>query len=113
MFLGFPFIIPFSLIDYLSIHAHITCIVYDLGALIVALKILITGFLQSDEFHQSVVDFLKWNVESTSKLDYDGASNPMDPSGSHFELMTRFMRSWIGSRFTLAHKGVLVISKVA
>ena len=51
MFLGFPFIIPFSLIDYLSIHAHITCIVYDLGALIVALKIPITGFLQSDEFH--------------------------------------------------------------
>ena len=28
-----PFNIPFALIGYLSIHAHITCIVHDLGAL--------------------------------------------------------------------------------
>ena len=33
MLFGFPFIILYTLIGYLNIHSHITCIVYDLGAL--------------------------------------------------------------------------------
>ena len=49
MFLGFPFIISYALIDYLSIHAYITCIVHDLGVFGVAKKIQVMGFLQSNE----------------------------------------------------------------
>ena len=49
MFFGFPFIISFALIGYLSIHAHITCIVHNLGALGVAQKIEVLSSLQSDE----------------------------------------------------------------
>ena len=35
MFLGFPIIILYSLIGYMSIHIHIPYIVYYLGALVV------------------------------------------------------------------------------
>ena len=35
----------------------------------------------------SVVVCLLWNVESTSKLDYEGASTPMVLNGPHFELI--------------------------
>ena len=49
MCLGFPFIITYALIGYLSIHTHITCIVHDLGTLGVAQKIQAIGSLQSDE----------------------------------------------------------------
>ena len=45
----FPFIILFALIVYLSIHAHITCIVYNLEALWVGLRIQVIGPLQSDK----------------------------------------------------------------
>ena len=41
MFFGFPY----ALMGYLSIHAHITCIVYDLGVLGVAQKIHVMGSL--------------------------------------------------------------------
>ena len=41
MFFGFPY----ALISHLSIHAHITCIVYDLSALGVAQKIQVMGSL--------------------------------------------------------------------
>ena len=34
MFLGFPIIIPYVLIGYISIHVHISYIVHDLGALV-------------------------------------------------------------------------------
>ena len=36
MFFGFPFIISYALIDYLSINTYIIYIVYDLSALGVA-----------------------------------------------------------------------------
>ena len=41
MFFGFPY----ALIGHLSIHAHITCIVYNLGALEVAQNIQVMGSL--------------------------------------------------------------------
>ena len=49
MFLVFPFIISCVLIGYLSIYAHITYIVHDLGSLRVAQNIQVMGSLQSDE----------------------------------------------------------------
>ena len=36
---------PYALIGHLSIHAHITCIVYNLGALGVAQNIQVMGSL--------------------------------------------------------------------
>lgn len=44
-----PFTILFVLIGYLSIHASITCIVHNLGALGVVQKIQVMGFLQDDK----------------------------------------------------------------
>ena len=41
MFFGFPY----ALIDHLSIHEHITCFVYNLGALEVAQNIQVMGSL--------------------------------------------------------------------
>ena len=35
MFLSFPFFVSYALIDYLSIYAYITCIVHNLGALVI------------------------------------------------------------------------------
>ena len=34
-----PFVIPYALIYYINIRAHITCVVHDLGALGVVQKI--------------------------------------------------------------------------
>ena len=45
MFLGFPFSILYALIGYMSIHAHITCIVHNLGALEVAQKFQVMSSL--------------------------------------------------------------------
>ena len=36
---------------YLNIQTRITCIIHDLGALEVARKIQVIGFLQFDELH--------------------------------------------------------------
>ena len=49
MFLGFPFIILYALINYMAIHSYITCIGHDLGVLGVAWKIQLMSSLQSNE----------------------------------------------------------------
>ena len=50
MFLGFPlYIILYALIDYLSIHVHITCTIYDLCALGVTQKIQVMSSLQDNK----------------------------------------------------------------
>ena len=62
--------------------------------------------------YQSIVDYLQWDVESTSKLDYKGVSNPMGPIGPLFKFIYHndmVYEGWIGSMFTLMHKVVLVI----
>ena len=54
------------------------------------------------------------NVESTSKLDYEEASTPMDPSGPHSEFIyydDTVSEGRINFRFILMHKGVLVITQ--
>ena len=46
-------------------------------------------------WYWSAIDSLQWNVESTSKFDFDGASTPMGPNGPRFEFIyhvTHFMR---------------------
>ena len=49
MFLGFPFIISYALIGYLSIHTYIFYFVLDFGALGVVQRIPIMGFLYVDK----------------------------------------------------------------
>ena len=44
-----PFIIFVCINYFLGIHAHITCIVHELGALGVAQKIQVMGSLQDDK----------------------------------------------------------------
>ena len=47
-------------------------------------------------------------------MDYEGASTPMGPSGSHLELIYLVGMDCddrIGSRFTFVHKGVLVFMR--
>ena len=51
-------------------------------------------------------------MESTLKLDYEGASIPIGPNGPRYELIYLVgmgNEGWIDSRFTFVHKGVLVI----
>ena len=53
-----------------------------------------------------------WNVESTSKLDYKGASTPMGPNGPYFELIRHddmVYEGWIDTKFIFVHKDILVI----
>ena len=60
----------------------------------------------------SSVDSLQWDVESTLKMDSEGASIPMGPNGSHSELIflvSMGYEGWIGFRFTFVHKSVWVI----
>ncbi|KAL6348408.1 hypothetical protein AAG906_005716 [Vitis piasezkii] len=55
-----------------------------------------------------------WDVESTSKLDYEGVNASMGPSGSHSKLINHvdmIYEGWIDSRFNLVHKGVLILRK--
>ena len=55
---------------------------------------------------------LQWDVESTSKLDYEGANTLMSLNCCCFELKYRndtIYEGWISSWFTLLHKGILVI----
>ena len=62
----------------------------------------------------SSIDSLQWDVESTLELDFEGASIPIGPSGSHFELIYIVGMGYegrIGFRFTFVHKGVLVITQ--
>ena len=62
--------------------------------------------------YQSAVDSLSWNVESTSKLDFERASTPMGPSGPCFELKYHngtIYEGCIDFRFILVYKGILVI----
>ena len=62
----------------------------------------------------SVVDSLQWNVESNLELDFEGVSTSMSFSGLDSKLIyydDTIYESWIGSRFTLLHKGVLVITQ--
>ena len=61
----------------------------------------------------SVVDFLQWNVESTSKLNSKKASTPVVPNGSCSKLIYHddtFYEGCIGSRFILVHRSILVIT---
>ena len=63
--------------------------------------------------YQSVVDSLQWNVESTSKLDYESVNTPMDLNGPYSKIIyhdSMVFQGWIGSKFTLLHKGILVIT---
>ena len=63
--------------------------------------------------YQSAIDSLQWNVESTSKLDYEGTINPMGLSGPYSELIYHddtIYEGLINSRFILVHKGILVIT---
>ena len=62
--------------------------------------------------HQSAIDFLQWNVESTSELNFEGANTPMSPSGPHSKLIYHddtVYEGQISFRFILMHKDVLVI----
>ena len=63
-------------------------------------------------WYYSVVDSLQWNVESTSNLDYEGVNTSMGPSGPCSKLIQHDGMVYEGSidfRFTLVHKGILVI----
>ena len=63
--------------------------------------------------YRSLVDSLQCDVESTLKLDYEGASIPIGPSGPCYELIYLVgigNEGRIGSRFTFVYKGVLVIT---
>ena len=45
-------------------------------------------------------------------MDFEGGNNPMGPSGPHSKPIYHddmVYEGWIGSRFILMHKGVLVI----
>ena len=60
----------------------------------------------------SGVDSLQWNVESTLELYYERASIPMGPNGPRLELIYHddmVYEDWIGFRFILMHKNILVI----
>ena len=61
--------------------------------------------------YQNTVSSLQWNVESTSKLDFEEANTPMGPNGPHSELIYHDDTIYDGwsSKFTLIHKSVLVI----
>ena len=62
--------------------------------------------------YYSAIDFLQQDVESTSKLDSEGANFPMGPNDPHSKLIYHvgtIYEGWIGSWFTLMHKSVLVI----
>ena len=61
----------------------------------------------------SIVDSFQWNFESTSKLEFEGASTPMGPSDPCFKLIYHDDMDYegqIGSQFTLVHKNILVIT---
>ena len=63
--------------------------------------------------YQSEVDSLSWNVESTSKLDYERVNTLTGPNFPHFELIYHddtVYRGWIIFGFIVVHKGILVIS---
>ena len=60
----------------------------------------------------SAIDSLQWNVESSSKLNFERASTPMSLNGLRSKLISHddtVYEGWIDSRFTLVHKGILVI----
>ena len=60
----------------------------------------------------SLDDSLQWDVESTSKLDYEGVGTSMGRSGPRFELIylvSMDYEGWISSEFTFVHKGFLII----
>ena len=64
--------------------------------------------------YQSVVDSLQWNVESTSKLDYESVNTPMDLNGPYSKIIyhdDKIYEGWIGSKVILVHKSVLVITQ--
>ena len=53
-----------------------------------------------------------WDVESTSKLDFEEVDITMSPNGPRSELIYLVgigYESWIDSTFTFVHKGVLII----
>ena len=61
-----------------------------------------------------VIDSLQCDVESTSELDSKWVSTPIGPSGPHFKLIYHddtIYESLNDSRFTLVHKGILVITQ--
>ena len=63
--------------------------------------------------YQIVVDFFQWNVESTSKLDFERANTPMGHSGPQLELIYYddiVYEGSIGSQFIIVYKGILVIT---
>ena len=60
----------------------------------------------------SAVDFLQWNVESTSELDSERANTLMGLSGPRSKLIypdDMVYEGWIDFMFILVHKGILLI----
>ena len=63
--------------------------------------------------YQSAIDSLQWDIESNLELDFEGANASMGLNGLCFELIYHvgmIYEGWNDFRFTLIHKGVLVIS---
>ena len=59
----------------------------------------------------SLVDSLQWDIKSTLELEYEGTNIPTSHSGPHsmlIYLVDTDYEVWIGFRFTLAHKDILV-----
>ena len=55
---------------------------------------------------------MKWDIEWTSKLDSEGANSPMGLNGPYSKLIYHddmVYEGYINSKFTLVHKGILVI----
>ena len=64
--------------------------------------------------YQSGINCLQWNVESTSELDFERVGTPMGFNGPHSEHIYHddtIYKGWIGSKFTIMHKDVLVITQ--
>ena len=62
--------------------------------------------------YYSVIDSLQWDVGSPLKLDFEEANTLMGPNGHRFGLIYHDdtgYEGWIDSRFTLVHKGILVM----
>ena len=60
----------------------------------------------------NVVNFFQWNIKSILELNYEEVSIFISFNGPNFDLIYHdytIYEDWIDSRFTLLHKGDLVI----
>ena len=61
----------------------------------------------------SAIDSLQWNVESSSKLNFERASTPMSLNGLRSKLISHddtVYEGWIDSRSIFMYKSVLIIT---